>query len=57
MFIINRKEICFYFDFGPVVAGGTTTVVSVVPVPFFDFMTIATIRCSSIRNARTILGN
>ena len=42
-----------YFDFEPVACGaavgsGTTTA-------FFDFMTMATMRCSSMRKARTIL--
>jgi len=42
----------FYFDFWPVccvVVAGTAS------VGFFDFITIATMRCSSIRKARTIL--
>lgn len=44
----------FYFDFWLVV-GATAAGVSVAPGPFFDFMTIATIRCSSMRKARMIL--
>lgn len=36
---------------------GAGATVSVAAVPFFDFITIATIRCSSMRKARTILQN
>jgi hypothetical protein len=52
MLIINRKQFV-YFVFW-VVAGGCGTG-STAAVPFFDFITIATMRCSSIRKARTIL--
>ena len=54
IWISNRKQIeClngFYFDFWP--AAGAWAADS---AGFFDFITIATIRCSSIRKARTIL--
>jgi len=50
--IIIQKSHCLviYFDFW--VAAGASAAAG-----FFDFMTIATIRCSSIRKARTILNN
>jgi hypothetical protein len=53
MLIVKSKKLV-YFVFWPT-GGGGWTAGSVIPVDFFDFMTIATMRCSSIRKARTIL--
>ena len=50
----SHENLCFYFDFWlvawPTVAGASTATVL-----FLDFITMATIRCSSMRKARTML--
>ena len=57
-FLIDRKRLMsvffLYFDFW-LVAGAVGATASAGAAPFFDFITMATMRCSSIKKARTIL--